>query len=121
MQNAPRKLHLLDAVDDIGTTVRDNAALATCQLAAGDGEHPSMMKQNVGRKFLPIGMRAVAVVCLIFSALILLADMAHAQSSGRGGANVRAIRGGYCPLGTCNIHGGRMANNLANCKASNCR
>jgi hypothetical protein len=80
-----------------------------------------MMKQNLSGKFLPTGMSAVAVACLIFAALVLPADMANAQSSGRGGADVRAIRGGYCTLGTCNPNGGRRAYNLANCKASNCR
>ena len=51
--------------------------------------------------------------------LILLAASANAQSGGRGEQRA-ANRGGYCPLGTCNIHGGRMARNLANCAASNC-
>ena len=58
---------------------------------------------------------------LIFGYLVLLAYAVNAQSSGRGSANVRAIRGGYCATGTCNIFGGRWANVLANCKASNCR
>ena len=74
----------------------------------------------VSRNLLRNSRRAAAVAALIVPLLILLAAAANAQSSGRGGANVRANRGGYCPLGTCNIHGGRMARNLANCKASNC-
>jgi hypothetical protein len=65
--------------------------------------------------------RAVSLLMVVFGYLIPLADAANAQSSGRGGADVRAIRGGYCVFGTCNILGGRMARNLANCKASNCR
>ena len=79
-----------------------------------------MMKQNLSRKFLPTAIRAAAVAAVIVPLLILLAASANAQSGGRGGANVRANRGGYCPVGTCNIHGGRMARNLANCAASNC-
>ena len=35
------------------------------------------------------------------SVLVLVADTAIAQSSGRGGASVRANVGGYCPNGTC--------------------
>jgi hypothetical protein len=65
---------------------------------------------------------AATVASVIVSALlILIADTANAQSGGRGTANVRMTRGGYCPLGTCNIHGGRIANNVRNCAASNCR
>jgi hypothetical protein len=75
----------------------------------------------MSRKLLRISLRAAAVAAVIVPLLILLAAAANAQSSGRGGANVRAIRGGYCTVGTCNIHGGRFASNLANCKASNCR
>jgi hypothetical protein len=75
----------------------------------------------VSRKLLRNSRRAAAVAALIVPLLILLAAAANAQSSGRGGANVRAIKGGYCQVGTCNIHGGRWANNLANCKASYCR
>ena len=75
----------------------------------------------VGRKLLRNSRRAAAGTAVIVPLLILLAAAANAQSSGRGGANVRAIRGGYCQVGTCNIHGGRWANNLANCKASYCR
>jgi hypothetical protein len=64
---------------------------------------------------------ALSLLIAVFGCLILLADAANAQSSGRGGADVRAIRGGYCPTGTCNIVGGRWAIRLTNCKASHCR
>jgi hypothetical protein len=73
---------------------------------------------SMDHNVLLVGTRTA---CLIAAVLVLLADAASAQSSGRGGADVRAIRGGYCPQGTCNIHGGRRANNLAKCAASNCR
>ena len=79
-----------------------------------------LLEPNIGRKLLRSSRRAAAVAAVIVPLLILLAAAANAQSSGRGGANVRADKGGYCPLGTCNIHGGRMARNLGNCKASNC-
>jgi len=69
----------------------------------------------------PAASAAAAAAAVIVSILALLADSASAQSMGRGGASVRANVGGYCPLGTCNILGGRMARNLNNCKASNCR
>jgi hypothetical protein len=65
---------------------------------------------------------AATVASVIATALLIsIADTASAQSGGRGTANVRMTRGGYCPLGTCNIHGGRIAHNLRNCAASNCR
>jgi predicted TIM-barrel enzyme len=72
------------------------------------------------RKILRIGMLA-ATVAMSVPVLILVTDFANAQSSGRGGADVRAIKGGYCPVGTCGRSGGRRAMNLANCAASNCR
>jgi hypothetical protein len=64
---------------------------------------------------------AFSLLIVVFGYLIPLADAANAQSSGRGGADVRAIRGGYCPTGTCNIYGGRWAYFLVNCKAAHCR
>lgn len=63
---------------------------------------------------------SVAAAAIVLM-LILLSDTAGAQSMGRGGASVRANVGGYCPFGTCNILGGRMARFLRNCRASNCR
>jgi len=71
--------------------------------------------------FAPAASAAAVAAAVIVSILILGADIASAQSSGRGGASVRANVGGYCPNGTCNIFGGRMARYLNNCKASNCR
>jgi hypothetical protein len=72
-----------------------------------------------GGEVIPMRRCALALVIVVFG--YLLADAANAQSSGRGGADVRAIRGGYCPTGTCNIIGGRWAVRLANCKAAHCR
>ena len=76
--------------------------------------------KNMDRKILRIGLLGAAVAMGV-PALILGTDFANAQSSGRGGADVRAIRGGYCPVGTCGRNGGKRAMNLANCAASNCR
>jgi hypothetical protein len=69
----------------------------------------------------PFIVAAMVASVIVTAPLLLITDPASAQSGGRGTANVRMTRGGYCPLGTCNIHGGRMANNLRNCAASNCR
>ena len=66
-------------------------------------------------------MLAATVACVMLPTLALVADTAIAQSSGRGGASVRANVGGYCPNGTCAKGGGRFARNLANCSASNCK
>ena len=54
------------------------------------------------RKFLRFGMLAAAVASMSVPVLILVADVANAQSAGRGGASVRVGNGGYwlgCPLG----------------------
>ncbi len=56
-----------------------------------------------------LGMTVLAVV----PALTL--DTAQAQSR-----RWMKPNGGYCPAGTCNIHGGRWANNVRNCNASHC-
>jgi len=64
-------------------------------------------------------MLVAAAASLMLPALALVADVATAQSSGRGGASVKPIS--YCPPGTCNINGGQAAYSLRNCKASNCR
>ena len=77
-------------------------------------------RKGFRRWMLAASVASVAAAAVV-SMLILLSDPASAQSMGRGGASVRANVGGYCPLGTCNIHGGRMARFLNNCKASNCR
>jgi hypothetical protein len=75
---------------------------------------------NMHRKCAPI-VAATAASVMMSALLILIADTANAQSGGRGTANVRMVKGGYCPLGTCNIYGGRMAINVRNCAASHCR
>ena len=62
---------------------------------------------------------ATMAVFVILADLIVVADIAKAQSSGRGGANPRPIM--YCPTGTCSPTGRRGVHNLAHCKASNCR
>jgi hypothetical protein len=64
-------------------------------------------------------MLAATAASVMLPTLVLVADTAVAQSSGRGGASVKPIS--YCPPGTCNINGGQAAYNLRNCKASNCR
>jgi hypothetical protein len=66
-------------------------------------------------------MLAAAAMSTIVAVLIASADVASAQSSGRGGANVRANVGGYCPNEMCGKGGGRWARNLANCFAANCK
>jgi hypothetical protein len=62
---------------------------------------------------------AATAVFVIVAGLMAVADIAKAQSSGRGGANPRPIM--YCPTGTCSPTGRRGVYNLANCKASNCK
>ena len=71
--------------------------------------------KSIARTLLFAAMAAFVIV----AGLIVVADIAKAQSSGRGGANPRPIM--YCPVGTCSPVGRRGVYNLARCKASNCK
>jgi hypothetical protein len=79
-----------------------------------------MRRRAPSRKTLRSWMLMMATVAFAIGP-IPIADIASAQSMGRGGASVRANVGGYCPTGTCGILGGRMARNLKNCKPEHCR
>lgn len=65
-------------------------------------------------------VKCVILAAALVAALVFLADMVSAPATAQ--SRPWQMRGGgYCPVGTCAIGGGRRARNTANCKASNCR
>ena len=64
-------------------------------------------------------MKCIILAATLVAALVFLADF-----SAPAGAQSRPWQmrgGGYCPVGTCSLSGGRRARNVANCSAANCR
>ena len=63
---------------------------------------------------------------IILAAALTVAFVVFLADTGSAPANAQSrpwqMRGGgYCPVGTCAIGGGRRARYVANCRASNCR
>jgi hypothetical protein len=66
--------------------------------------------------FKILTLMTVAALVLVFN----FVDTASAQYSGRG---IQMLGGnaGKCPIGTCNVTGGRFAKDVNNCSTANCK
>lgn len=64
--------------------------------------------------------KRIILAASLVAAFVFLAD-AVSTPAGAQSRQWQMRGGGYCPVGTCALGGGRRARNTANCSAANCR
>ena len=59
-------------------------------------------------------------LALLFAAAFVLVVSPQAPADAQARRAQVSVTGGYCPPGTCSNRGSQRANDVKNCKASNC-